>query len=68
MDVFHELEMNTNEYLNSNHIMATIFILKKCNHTLKLINEWYKFVCIYHLVNDSESNITPFYISNADYL
>ena len=56
MDAFHELKMDKNQYLNSKQIMATIFILKKCNHTIKLINEWYKFVCIYHLVDDSESN------------
>lgn len=57
MDIFHELEMETHEYLNSNQIMATIFILKKCDHTIKIINEWYKFVCIYNLVDDSQSSI-----------
>jgi hypothetical protein len=57
MDIFNELEMNTDEYLNSGQLMATIFILKKCNHTLKLINEWYNFSCIYHLIDDSESNV-----------
>ena len=57
MDIFNELDMNTNEYLNSGQLMATIFILKKCNHILKLINEWYNLSCIYHLIDDSESNI-----------
>jgi hypothetical protein len=37
--------------------MATSFILKKCDHTLKIINEWYNFSCIYNLLDDSESNI-----------
>jgi hypothetical protein len=57
MNVFYELEMNKDEYFNSNQIMATSFILKKCDHTLKIINEWYNFCCIYNLLDDSESNI-----------
>jgi hypothetical protein len=36
--------------------MATTFILKKCNHTMKLVNEWYKYSSIYHLIDDSKSN------------
>lgn len=56
-DLFHAFNMNTNKCLNSGQIMATTFILKKCNHTLNLINEWYKYSSIYHLIDDSKSII-----------
>lgn len=46
-----------NNYFNSKRLMATSFILKKCNHTLKIINEWYNFSSRYHLLDDSKSNI-----------
>lgn len=57
MDLFHELQMNTNEYLNSKQLIGGIFILKKCDYILKLVNEWYNICCNYHLIDDSESNI-----------
>jgi hypothetical protein len=57
MDLFNELCMNTYEHLNSIQLMATSFILKKCDHTMKLVNEWYKYSSIYHLIDDSESNL-----------
>ena len=56
MDLFNELGMNTYEHLNNKQLMATSFILKKCNHTMKLVKEWYKYSSIYHLIDDSESN------------
>jgi len=57
MDLFNELDMNTYEHLNSIQLMATSFILKKCDHTMKLVSEWYKYSSIYHLIDDSESNV-----------
>lgn len=56
MDLFNELDMNTNEHLNNKQLMATSFILKKCNHTIKLVIEWYKYSSIYSLIDDSQSN------------
>jgi hypothetical protein len=56
MDLFNELGMNTYEHLNNKQLMATSFILKKCNHTMKLVSEWYKYSSIYHLLDDSKSS------------
>jgi hypothetical protein len=55
MDLFNELDMNTSEHLNNKQLMATSFILKKCNHTMKLVSEWYKYSSSYHLIDDSQS-------------
>jgi hypothetical protein len=56
MDLFNELDMNTYEHLNNRQLMATSFILKKCDHTMKLVGEWYKYSSNYHLIDDSNSN------------
>jgi len=55
MDLFEYLGLNTDKFLNSKQIIATTFILKKCNHTINLINEWYNTACIYNLIDDSPS-------------
>jgi hypothetical protein len=57
MDLFSHMSLINDEHLNSKHLMATIFILKKCSHTEFLINEWYKISSIYNLLNDSPSII-----------
>jgi hypothetical protein len=36
--------------------MATVVIVKKTDHSMKLIQEWYETACIYNLVNDCISN------------
>lgn len=33
------------EIIKSNQIMATVFLLKKCDHTRALIDEWYTIAC-----------------------
>ena len=55
MDVFNYLGLNNDIYLNSKQLMATSFILKKNNHTEKLINEWYIISSIYNMIDDSNS-------------
>ena len=42
--------------LETKQLLAGIFILKKCNHTINLIKEWYNGCCKYNLVDDSPSN------------
>jgi hypothetical protein len=54
-DVFDHMNLNNNESLNSKHLIATIIILKKCEHTMKIINEWYEICCNYQLIDDSPS-------------
>ena len=55
MDLFEHLELNQSNILNSNHIISTTFILRKCSHTTKLINEWFTVMQNYHLIDDSQS-------------
>lgn len=36
-------------------LMATAFILRKCEHTIKMVNDWYDVMSNYELINDSPS-------------
>lgn len=36
---------SSDEVINSNQIMATVVLLRKCDHTSMLVNEWYKTAC-----------------------
>jgi len=44
--------------LNSGQLIATSFIVRKCQHTINLIDKWYESSCQYHLLDDSHSH-TP---------
>ena len=55
MDLFNYLNMNNNENLNKYQLVGGIFILKKNENIIKLINEWYITSNIYNLINDSNS-------------
>lgn len=37
---------------NTNILMATVIILKKTDHSMKLIHEWYETMCKYELADD----------------
>lgn len=56
-DLFEYLKMNNEVFLNSNHLIATAFILRKCENTTKLVSEWYDTCCIYNLLDDSPSSL-----------
>ena len=43
------------EIINTGQIIATTMIIKKCEHAIKLINEWYNTLNNYHLLDDSKS-------------
>jgi len=55
MDLFQHMNLNTNEFLNSKQLLAGIIIFRKCEQTIKLVNEWYEICCNYHLIDDSPS-------------
>ena len=56
MDIFDYLQItNTNNHYHSNQLIAGAFILRKCEHTRKIINEWYTITENYHLIDDSPS-------------
>lgn len=43
------------EIINSGQIIATTMIIKKCEHSIKLIKKWYDTLNNYHLLDDSNS-------------
>jgi len=45
------------DLLETGHLCATAFILRKCEHTLNLVEKWYTACCEYHLIDDSPSKI-----------
>jgi hypothetical protein len=45
---------NKNQY-ELGQLVGGIFFIRKCEHTLKLVSEWYKMCCDYHLLNDEPS-------------
>lgn len=55
--------MDTIDYLNADYLkntgqlMATIFIIRKCEYTVNLVNLWYSTCCNYHLIDDSPSEL-----------
>ena len=56
-------KMDTIDYLNADYLkntgqlMATIFIIRKCEHTVNLVNLWYSTCCNYHLIDDTPSEL-----------
>jgi hypothetical protein len=53
MDVGHCL--NALDEMKTGQLHATTFIIKKCEHSVNLVNKWYNFCCIYNLINDTPS-------------
>ena len=53
MDTF--IALQGLEHKNSGQLISGAFVIKKCDHTLFLIHEWYKYMCNYHLIDDSPS-------------
>jgi hypothetical protein len=52
MDVFVELQCEEDKYKNTPQICATAFLLKKCNYSIDVMNQWYENCCKHHLIND----------------
>ncbi len=58
MDVFEKLGELNEKMMNSGQLVGGIFILRKCSHTIDLINEYYELCQDYKLIDDSESKIS----------
>lgn len=68
MDTFKTLGGN-DSHINSLSLMAGCFLLRKCVHSVELIDKWYKYSCDYHLIDDSPSilqNIPEFVENRHD--
>jgi hypothetical protein len=46
-----------NDLLETGQLVGGIYILRKCEHTINLVNKWYKGCCEYNLINNSQSSI-----------
>jgi hypothetical protein len=56
MDIFEYLDAKQPEILNTGQFIGGVFILRKCQHTINLIDKWYETCCQYHLLDDSPSH------------
>jgi len=56
MDIIKYFNFTNYDILNLNHMQATTLMIKKCDKTISLINEWYN-ICSnnYNLIDDSPS-------------
>jgi hypothetical protein len=58
MDIFDYYDVRKSEFLDSGQLVGGIFIIRRCEHTINIVNKWYEGCCNYHLIDDSQSNIT----------
>jgi hypothetical protein len=66
MDVFEKLDCMNENMLNSGQLVGGIFLLKKCEHTIQLINKYYELCSNYNLIDNSPSKLPndPSYIDH----
>jgi len=66
MDIIHYYNENRVEILETGQFISGLYILRKCPHTVELIDKWYEGSCIYHLPDDSPSSISndPYFNEN----
>lgn len=57
MDLIKKLDMNKNEYLNTDQRQGGTNLFLVCEETRLLVNEWYDVCCEYNNINDSPSVI-----------
>jgi len=64
MDIFNYLDAH--EYLETGQLVGGIFMIRKCEHSVHLVNTWYETCHLYDLINDSPSNSSnhPDFIEN----
>ena len=57
MDIIEYYDANQPNVTESGQLVGGIYILRKCQHTIDLIDRWYEGTCNYHLIDDSPSSI-----------
>ena len=57
MDVFEKLDEVNDKMMNSGQLVGGIFVLRKCQNTINLINEYYELCQNYNLIDESESQL-----------
>jgi hypothetical protein len=59
-DVAFHLNCDTHDIMSTGQLQATIFLLKKCEDTMDLVNEWKQHTLISWMFDDSPSKITNY--------
>ena len=57
MDIFDYYDVCESEILDSGQLVGGIFIIRRCEHTINIVNKWYEGCCNYRFIDDSPSNI-----------
>jgi hypothetical protein len=57
MDLFNYLDETNQKMMDSGQLVGGIFIMKKTDHNINLVNEYYNLCQIYNLIDDSPSTI-----------
>jgi hypothetical protein len=55
IDLFVELNMVEDQYLNTIQHQAGVLLFLVCDKTRNIVNEWYELGCTYHNINDNPS-------------
>jgi hypothetical protein len=68
MDILQFYDANEPNILETGQLVGGVYVLRKCQHTIELINKWYEGCCHYHLVDDSPSKLKniPSFIANRN--
>tara|TARA_B110000967_G_scaffold203765_1_gene245006 strand:- start:6919 stop:11559 length:4641 start_codon:yes stop_codon:yes gene_type:complete len=56
MDTIHYL--NANNIMNTNQLVGGIFIIRKTERNINMVNKWYETCCNYQLIDETPSTIT----------
>ena len=61
MDIFEQYHAtNDPTIVKTGQLVGGIYVLRKCRHTIELIDTWYDGCCQYHLVDDSTGKLPNF--------
>lgn len=56
MDVLKHFHVSKNpRFTDSPQMIATVIVMRKCDHVMKIVEEWYQSVCNYALLDDTPS-------------
>jgi hypothetical protein len=57
MNIIQYYDANQRHVVETGQLISGVYILRKCQHTIELIDRWYEGACNYHLSDDSPSSI-----------
>jgi hypothetical protein len=60
MDIFEYYNANNPAIVKTGQLVGGVYVLRKCRHTMELIDTWYDGCCQYHLIDDSTGKLPNF--------